>query len=153
MKSNLDESVLCNEFNVLVKAPKYASHGTSDNFIESSIFSSHGFVFMSQIFENNSDHGDDSNTESSKGNRSTMEPSSPVNSFDQANTLSSVVSLSIEIPHASHGSNDELLKANEESNNPQKSKQEVPSDVCCLLIIGNKCNWKFINVFHLSDTI
>ena len=58
VQSNLNEGVLGDEFHVLVKAPKDASHNASYTLVNCVIFASHCFIFLSQVFENNSDHGD-----------------------------------------------------------------------------------------------
>lgn len=140
VKSNLNKSILSNEFDILIQAPENASHGAGDYFVKGAIFASHGFVLVSQVLKNNSDHSDNSNTESSECNGSTMIPSTPVNSCDQADATGSVSS-SVEVPHAGHGSNDELLEANEESDDPEESKEEVPGNVKGLFIIGNRGDW------------
>lgn len=117
LKSNLNESVLGNEFNVLIKAIEYTCNATFDNFIECTLWC-HLFVLVSQVFENYSDHSDDSDAESSEGNGSTIVPDSPFGSFQKRRCVFLSIWSLTEIPHACHGSNDELLKANEECHNP-----------------------------------
>jgi len=121
-KSNLNESVIGNEFDLLSKEKKYTFNATFDNFIERSFLWCHFFVLVSQVLENPFDHGDESNTESSESNRSTIVPNSPFGSFQKRRCFSLSIWTLIEIPHACHGSYDELLKANEECHNPYKSK-------------------------------
>lgn len=136
VKCDLNKSVLSNKFDILIETPENASHGAGDDFVKGTIFASHGFVFVSQVLKNNSNHGDNCDAESSERNGPTVIPGTPVDSCDQTDASGSVSS-SVEVPHAGHGSNDELLEANEESNHPEESEEEVPGDVKGLFIIGN----------------
>jgi len=67
VESNLDVSVLCDKLNVLIKAPENTSHAARDGLVDCIILVSHGFIFLVEIFEYNSDEsnqGDNEGTES-----------------------------------------------------------------------------------------
>lgn len=78
-------------------------------------------VFLGQVIEDDSNHLNNCDAESSERDRSAMIPSSPVDGFQNTN-FTFVVTLSKEVPHAAESSNYELLKADQEGNNPKKTE-------------------------------
>jgi len=73
----LNESGLCDELDVFIKAPEDISDVAYNNFEKAIILHSHLFEFGNKVFEYDSNHCNQGNNERSKSNGSTVIPSSP----------------------------------------------------------------------------
>ena len=78
MKGNLDISILVDEFDAHIEAFQNASDVARDAFENDIVFHLCFFILVYDIFKDNSDHGDDSNEECSKGKGSKMVSKSPL---------------------------------------------------------------------------
>jgi len=139
--SSLDKGILWNEFDVLVKQVEYSSDAAGNGFENWVFFGSSLLILCNNVFENNSDHCNDSNTEWSKCNSSTVIPQSPSNGFAKTYWSWSIriFTLSAEVPLANHAGNDHLLLANKEREDPEKTKQEVPEHISSFFFPYDVC--------------
>lgn len=72
---------------------------------------------------------------------------------DLSGAVTLASTLSVEVPHAGNCSDDELLKADDESNHPEESEKEEPHSVSGSLVPFNVGNWRCAFEFRLSDTV
>lgn len=68
VESNLDVGILCDKLNVLIKAPENTSHAARDGLVYHVILVSHGFIFLVEIFEYNSDESNQGDNEGPESN-------------------------------------------------------------------------------------